>query len=199
MKTGIFGGAFNPVHNGHLRLAREYYNSLGLDRLIFIPTSQPPHKSGEHLAPPGDRLNMLRLALEGTDFELSDIEFKRGGKSYTYDTLTQLKKMYPDDSFYLIIGADQFLTFDKWYRHKDIIDMAAICTCARENEDEKEQLRAFAQRLDLGEGRFFLTQAPVFKVSSSEVRLKIKNGGDVSRLIDKNVFNYILEKELYGV
>lgn len=199
MKTGIFGGAFNPIHNGHINLAKIYYDALCLDRLIFIPTSNPPHKTGENLVSTEDRLNMLSLALEDTPFEISDIEFRRSGKSYTYDTLLQLKKLYPDDEFYLIIGADQFLAFNSWYRYEDIIENAVICTCARENDKEKDEITAFASELGLGEDDFFLSQLPVFKVSSSEIREKLNNGGDLSRLLPEKVLDYILKKGLYRV
>ena len=100
MKTGIFGGAFNPVHNGHIALAKHYMTSLGLERIIFIPTHIPPHKTDELLASEADRINMLAVALSGFDnFEIDDCEFKREGKSYTYDTVAYLKNKYPEDDF----------------------------------------------------------------------------------------------------
>lgn len=102
LKIGIFGGAFNPVHNGHLNLAKHYLDELGLDKILFIPTNIPPHKSNEDFAGRKDRFNMLRLAIKPYDkFEVSDIEFKRDGKSYTYDTLLELKKIYKNAEFYL--------------------------------------------------------------------------------------------------
>ena len=102
LKIGIFGGAFNPVHNGHLNLAKHYLDELGLDKILFIPTNIPPHKSNEDFAGRKDRFNMLRLAIKPYDkFEVSDIEFKRGGKSYTYDTLLELKKYIKMQSFTL--------------------------------------------------------------------------------------------------
>ncbi|MDD6728530.1 MAG: nicotinate (nicotinamide) nucleotide adenylyltransferase [Eubacteriales bacterium] len=200
-KIGIFGGAFNPVHNGHIALAKGFLNFLELDRIIFIPTANPPHKTDRSFASKEDRFNMLSLAIEDCDrFEISDIEFQRQGKSYTYDTLCVLKKMYPDDEFYLIIGADQFLTFDMWYRYKDILSMVNLCTTAREDEAEKAKILDFAKSLEgLDEGRFFLLNQPVIKVSSSEIRDKIKSGEDTSSLICPKVNKYIVEKRLYGV
>ena len=199
MKIGIFGGAFNPVHNGHMNLAEIYYRGLELDKLIFIPTAHPPHKSGEALASQQDRLNMLSLALEGTPYEISQIEFQRNGKSYTYDTLTELKKLYTDDTLYLIIGADQFLSFDRWYRYEDILNMAVLCTCAREDEEEKQRIKAFASRLNLSEDSYYLSAEPVLKVSSSQIRTGIMNSEDISSLLPKKVLDYILEKGIYRV
>lgn len=198
MNIGVFGGAFNPVHNGHMNLAEVYFKSLQLDKLIFIPTAKPPHKTDEHLVSGDDRVNMLRLATENKPYEISTLEFERDGKSYTYDTLLELKKLYPNDRLFLIIGADQFFCFDKWYRYKDILSMAVLCTAARENENEKNMLREYAQKLDI-EDRFYLSAAPVLTVSSSEIRDKISQGKDVSLLLPEKVLNYILEKGLYCV
>lgn len=201
IKTGIFGGAFNPIHNGHLNLAKKYLEVLNLDRIIFIPTALPPHKTDRFLASKEDRFNMLELAISDCEeFEISDIEFQRQGKSYTYDTLCLLREKYPNDDFYLIIGADQFLTFNLWYRYRDILDIASICTAARENGNQREKIIYFSNKLDgLDKNRFHLLNSDAVEVSSSQVREKIKKGEDVSSLIPKKVYNYIVEKGLYSV
>lgn len=201
IKTGIFGGAFNPIHNGHLNLAKKYLEVLNLDRIIFIPTSLPPHKTDRFLASKEDRFNMLELAISDCEeFEISDIEFQRQGKSYTYDTLCLLREKYPNDDFYLIIGADQFLTFNLWYRYRDILDIASICTAARENGNQREKIIYFSNKLDgLDKNRFHLLNSDAVEVSSSQVREKIKKGEDVSSLIPEKVYNYIVEKGLYSV
>lgn len=198
MNIGIFGGAFNPVHNGHINLAEIYYNELKLDKLIFIPTFKPPHKTDEYLVSCDDRVNMLKLAIESKPYEISTIEFERNEKSYTYDTLTELKKIYANDKLFLIIGADQFLTFDRWYKYKEILSMATLCTCARENEQEKERIKEYAEKLKISDS-FYLSTAPVLKVCSSEIRDGIKSGSDVSILLPEKVLKYILEKGLYRV
>lgn len=198
MKIGVFGGAFNPVHNGHLMLAETFFKSLSLDRLIFVPTYKPPHKTDKLFASAEDRVNMLKLAIDDKPYEISLIEFEREEKSYTYDTLCRLKEIYPGSEFYLIIGSDQFLTFDKWYRYKDILNLAKLCTSARENESEKQMMTDFAKNL-CGKSDYFLSNEPVLTVSSSEIRDKIKNGGDASSLLPKKVLNYILKKGLYSV
>lgn len=101
-KIGVFGGAFNPVHNGHINLALHYLNELELDKILFIPTASPPHKSDDDFAPKEDRINMLSLAISSFDkFEISDIEFKLTGKSYTYLTLSELKKYIKTQNFTL--------------------------------------------------------------------------------------------------
>ena len=198
MRIGIFGGAFNPVHNGHLNLAETFFEDLSLDKLLFIPTAKPPHKSDAGLISGEDRVNMLRLAIENKPYEISTIEFNRTEKSYTYDTLVELKKLYPDSQFFLIIGADQFVNFDKWYRYEDILSMVTLCTSARENEEERQLIINSAQRLGIRDS-FYISSRPVLKVSSSEIRDKIKNGSDVSNLLPKKVSDYIFEKGLYRV
>ncbi|MGN1328726.1 MAG: nicotinate (nicotinamide) nucleotide adenylyltransferase [Eubacterium sp.] len=201
IKTGIFGGAFNPVHNGHLNLAKKYLEVLSLDRIIFIPTALPPHKTDRFLASKEDRFNMLNLAISDCDsFEISDIEFQRQGKSYTYDTLCQLKEIYPNDDFFLIIGADQFLAFNLWYRYRDILDMVSLCTATRENGEQRQKIIDFSNNLDgLEKDKFHLLNSNAVEVSSSQVREKIKKGEEVSSLIPKKVYNYIVEKGLYSV
>lgn len=200
MKIGVFGGAFNPIHNGHLALAKCYYDSLALDKVLFIPTSVPPHKTADYLVSSADRMNMVRLAVgDHPAFEVLDIEFKRQGKSYTYDTLTELKVLYPDAELYLIIGADQFLTFHCWYNYKAILDMVTVCTSAREDEQEKQALLDYAKSTVEMQGRYFIADYPVIKLSSSEIREKVKNGKDISALVPEKVLEYIVEKGLYSV
>ncbi len=198
MKIGIFGGAFNPVHNGHLNIADAFYEDLKLDKMLLIPTANPPHKSGAGLLSGDDRINMLRLAIENKPYEISTIEFERNDKSYTYNTLLELRRLYPEADLFLIIGADQIINFEKWYRYSDILDMVTLCASARESEEEKQIIIKSAQRLGI-QDRFYMSGRAVLRVSSSEIRDKIKNGSDVSKLLPKKVFDYISEKGLYRV
>lgn len=198
MKIGIFGGAFNPVHNGHVKLAKSYINSLKLDKLIVIPTANPPHKSSKDLIDGKERLHMLNLAFKDVDkVEISDMEFKRQGKSYTADTIAELKEIYKDAEFFLIIGADQFLSFDKWYKYDEILNEVTLCTAARE-ENMRDVLKDFSKKLLKGKNCYIADFDPIV-VSSSEIREKFKNNIDISFLIPKNVYNYIIEKGLYSV
>ncbi len=196
MKIGVFGGAFNPVHNGHLHLMNCFFNELKLDKLILIPTSVPPHKDQSGLLSGTHRINMLKLAVDNKlGIEISDIEFKRSGKSYTYDTLSQLKKEYPEDEFYLIVGSDQYLHFNSWYRYEDILTSVTLVTAARE-ENEYKILNDFKNKNSFLKNSMISTFG-VVKVSSSQVRQMIADGRDVSHLIPSRVYNYIKENELY--
>lgn len=199
MNIGIFGGAFNPVHNGHINLAKSYLESLSLDKLLIIPTANPPHKTALGLASEENRLNMLSLAFKDIDkAEISDIEFHRRKKSYTYDTIKEIRKSYINDKIFLIIGEDQFLSFDKWYRYRDLLSEVVLCTAARE-PDKKEKMIAFADKLLNGSSDYFLADFEPIVVSSSEIREKIKNNEDISALVPADVCKYIKDKGLYFV
>lgn len=196
LRAGIYGGAFNPVHNGHINLAKRFIEIARLDKLFVVPTSVPPHKSGDSLVSGEDRLNMLSLAFEDNDkIEISDAEFKRQGKSYTYDTVMQFRKEYPNADFYLLVGQDQFLSFDKWYRFQDILKETTLCTAARE-ENSKELLFEFAENT-LGISNCIIADFEPIVVSSSEIRDKIKNSESVQSLAPQKVLDYIENKELY--
>lgn len=197
MRVGIFGGAFNPIHNGHLHLISCFKKELSLDKIVLIPTSVPPHKTSTNLAPAQDRLNMLRLAVgNDSSIDISDIEFKRAGKSYTYDTLKQLRTVYPNDSLYLIVGADQFFDFKTWYRASDILKDVTVCTAARQSGDEKQRLVNFKNSDDELKN-CIICDFDAVVVSSSEVRQKIKDGQSVDALIPLAVEKYIRDNNLY--
>ena len=135
MRTGIYGGTFNPIHRAHIHLVREFAKRLSLDRILLIPTGTPPHKAAKQLASNEDRIQMLRLAAaEVTEcpVEISEIEMRREGKSYTADTLTQLKALYPGDELFLLMGEDMFLTIDQWYQPERIFRAAVICGAPRD-------------------------------------------------------------------
>lgn len=193
MRIGIFGGAFNPVHNGHLALAKHYKDSLSLDRLIYIPTANPPHKPSGDLIDGGHRINMLKLCVG--DDEVCDIEFRRDGKSYTYLTLQELKRAYPNDKLYLIIGADQFFYFENWYKYEEILSLATVVTAAREDNQYSQMLEFKAQHPSLKD--VVVSEFEVIDVSSSQIRNAVSQGEDISQYVPKRVEEYIKEHRLY--
>lgn len=196
MKIGLYGGAFNPVHNGHLALADHFKNALELERLIFIPTHVPPHKSGDGLVSGEHRINMLSLALSGLEYcSVSDIEFRREGKSYTYDTVCELKKIYPDDEFFLIVGADQYFDFQKWYRADDILRQVTVCSAARENNQYRQMLEYKSKHDNMQ--NTVVCNFDVTEISSSKIRNMISTGQSVSEFVPDSVLRYIKENNLY--
>ena len=198
MKTGIYGGTFNPIHNGHLHIVEEFRRGLSLDRVLLIPTRVPPHKEAPDLASGEDRFAMCRLAAQGDPWlELSDIEMRRQGKSYTAETLEELSALYPQDQFYLLMGEDMFLTVGSWYRPETIFSLASVCTTPR-GEKSMEALRRKALEYAGQHGaRCFIGQIPYLPVSSTQVRQAVAAEEDISSLVPAGVARYIREKGLY--
>ncbi|MBQ7116850.1 MAG: nicotinate (nicotinamide) nucleotide adenylyltransferase [Clostridia bacterium] len=200
MRIGIFGGTFNPVHRGHKRLAEEMKNRAQLDRIIIMPTFTPPHKAGKELADSSHRLEMCRLMFTEDCFTVSDLEIQRQGKSYTVDTLTALKEIYPDDELFLIIGSDMLLSFDRWYRYEDILSMATLCVASRLDSIFFEDLSRYASEalgLDCEKDEIILADIEPFECSSTEIREKLTEGKEVRNLVSDKVYDYIRLKLLY--
>ena len=210
MKIGIFGGAFNPVHNGHLKLIDVLSrvpmkpNFAVLDKFIIIPTANPPHRSDTDFAAGLDRVKMLRLALKDNEIfnsnvnyskiEVSDIEFSMVGKSYTYNTLKALKALYPEGEYYLFVGSDQLFYFKNWYKYDQILKLARIVVFSRSEEDIPKVKQYLEENKDITADAVYST--PV-EVSSTEIRAKIKNGESLEGLVPPSVENYIKEHGLY--
>lgn len=198
MKTGVFGGTFNPVHKGHIMLAEYCMDSVGLDRIIMIPTAVPPHKISKNLASENDRLNMCKLACRGKEnFFVSDIEIKRQGKSYTYETLTQLKEIYPDDHLYTIMGADMFLTLNRWKNPEIIFEKSSIITIPRDEENKHELENFYNKVLKAMGASSVILPNPVMSVSSTFIRENLDNFNLISNMLDKGVYDYIIKNNLY--
>lgn len=197
-KIGIIGGTFNPIHNGHILLALYCKEQIGLDKIIFIPTYTPPHKISDDLASEADRLNMCRIAVKKySDFYVSDIEIKRKGKSYTYETLLELKSVYKSDTLYFVVGADMFLTLDKW-KNPDIIFKNAFIAAVPRNSSDFAQLSEYYERVlkPLGAKAVILDE-PVLTVSSTFIRKNIDLHKNIEPLIDEDVYEYIKQNDLY--
>ncbi|MCM1114590.1 MAG: nicotinate (nicotinamide) nucleotide adenylyltransferase [Clostridium sp.] len=206
MRIGIFGGAFNPVHNGHLFLLAYLSKASLIDKLILIPTANPPHKTNENFASAEDRFNMLSLAVKNNldwdiaeKIEISDIEFKLEGKSYTYNTLCKMKELYPKDDLFLFMGSDQLLYFKNWYRYKDILNLASVMTIARQENEQAELKDFLAENQEEFHNSIGILLTKPIVVSSTDIRNRIKNKESIADLVPKEVEKYILEKGLYGV
>lgn len=199
MKTGIFGGTFNPPHNGHKKYAREIIGRLGLDRLIVIPTCVPPHKSEEKPVSGEDRFEMTKLCFSDIpEAEVSDIELCRGGKSYTVDTVTELSEKYPHDELIFIMGSDMLLSFHRWREPHEILRKVKICAVTRLGSITKSELESYVDKYFSPErDRFIIEDFSPLEISSTEVRNAVQNGGDTDGLLDKRVAEYIKKKELY--
>ena len=191
MKIGVFGGTFTPPHNGHVRPAKAAADELKLDKLLVIPSCIPPHKIAAKLADGQERLEMCRLAF-GCDprFEVSPMELERGSRSYTVETLRELKALYPDSELYFIVGSDMLESFDKWYLWQEILSLSVLCAASREDgySPDLSRFGKLAERIKI------ITLDPL-EVSSTQIR---NSTGEVSpELLDPKVAAYIREHGLY--
>lgn len=201
MKIGIYGGTFDPPHLGHMEAARASVAALGLDKLIFMPAKRPPHKQmAENSASPEDRLAMTALMADGLLLpkvtEVSELELRREGKSYTSDTLRALKERYPDDELWLLMGTDMFLTLQNWHEPEQIMALAGIAAFARSEADCDEMLQIQGKYLsDTFGARVAIVQLPRIRaISSTQVRRQKTGEG-----LWPPVWGYILRQGLYGV
>lgn len=196
MRLGIYGGTFSPPHIGHVEAAEAFYRELKLDKLLIIPTFIPPHKVSKDDAGAEDRLNMCKLAFSHIpNTEVSDIEIKRGGKSYTYLTLEELSREGVE--LYFLCGTDMILTFDQWKRYEYIFALASICYARRENDREndlkiEEKIRQYEK---LG-AKIIKVDHNVTEISSSDIRASLSDGK--AAFLNKSVIEYINLFGLYG-
>ncbi len=193
------GGTFNPPHTGHINAARAAMRALGLDKLIFIPDRVPPHKEISEFSPTAEeRFEMTRLAALEVHAEVSDIELRREGKSYTVDTLDALSEAYPKDELWLIVGTDMFLSIEKWKNPEKLLSMASLAVVPR-NDGDMEALSAHADMLCHKYGvKCRIIDTLAVTISSSDIRPDIRDK-NFRKYIPESVYNYIIEKGLYGV
>lgn len=198
LRVGIYGGTFAPVHNGHVAAARAFMEQMKLDYLFIIPACLPPHKQLDEGDDPVCRLRMCELAFRGIDgVVVSDVELKRGGRSYTYDTLMELSR--PDTRLFLLCGTDMVLTFDTWYRFEDILKLCYPTYVRRENDP------ILSGRIVQKIGEYYEKYGVMFRrivteplvLSSTDVRRTVREGGDISSMVPPDVAAFIREHGLY--
>lgn len=199
-KIGIFGGTFNPPHMGHVLAAKEVKDALGLDRIILVPDANPPHKELPQDSPtPEVRLQMVEAAVAGVDcVSVSDLELIRSGRSYTSDTLRQLKTLYPDDTLYLIMGTDMFLSLHTWHEPEAICALAVIVAMEREEKGRSDELKRQKQRLEEAwNAQIEIVDNRRVEISSTMVRRMLILGG-AEKYVAPAVLDMIYRLKLYG-
>lgn len=197
MKIAIYGGAFNPVHIGHIEIVNQITKNFDFDKIIIIPSKISPHKSNKELANDVDRINMCKLAFDHVkNCEVSDIEIKRNKISYTVDTLTDLKTKYPFDEFYLVCGSDMFLSLLSWRKPEKIFKMSNILTFRRSDEDIKKMI-AYKNRIDSLCENVIICEVDIPPFSSTDIRNAIKENSPFQSYVTKEVYSYIKNNKLY--
>lgn len=196
-KYGIFGGSFNPIHYGHLMICEYIKEEMGLDKVIFIPTGNPPHKELEVSAE--DRYEMVRLAISpNPDFEISDIETTRIKMSYTVDTIRELKKIYREEKLYFLIGLDSLFQLKTWMKIGDLSQEIEFVVALRPGYLDREEVNKEIDFLRENFGtKINLIKTPLYEISSTDLRDRIREGKSLRYLIPKKVLDYIEESGFY--
>jgi nicotinate-nucleotide adenylyltransferase len=196
-RLGILGGTFDPPHVGHLWLAALAADSLGLDRVLFMPAAQPPHKGGRLVTRATDRLLMTRLAIAGDPtFELCPIEMERTGPSYTIDSVTELKRAYPDAQHFLVMASDSLAQIDTW-REPDRLLAEVEWVVGPRSGSQLPDRSALEARFGPNASRIHLLEGPTLEVSSSEIRRRVAAGLTIHYLVPRDVEELILLRRLY--
>ncbi len=198
-QIGIFGGTFNPPHVGHLHAASAAQKSLSLDKVIFIPAKDPPHKElPSDSATPEQRCEMISLAVSQYPWaEVSPMELLSEGKSYTVNTLRQLKKEYADDTLWLIVGTDMFLTLDDWHLPKELMSLASIAVVARNDGDSEKFFEAKKKFSDTYNATIHIVNCEALPISSTELR-DVLDDGEGKVYVPNEVYDYICNHRLYN-
>lgn len=197
-RKGIFGGTFDPIHNGHLHIAYEALYKLGLDKVIFIPSGNPPHKTDKIVTDAQIRFTLVKETIENEKkFQVSDYEIKKKNLSYTYETLNFFNSLQPEIQWYFITGVDCLMEIDTWKNVHQILSQCKFVVFNRpgyNKQDIESQKRKIEEKYDK---KIIFLDIPILEISSTQIREKIKKGESVSYLIPEKV-NYLLNKmELY--
>ena len=199
MRIAVYGGSFNPPHLGHVEAAKTVARTLAPDRFLIVPAAVPPHKAlAEDSPSPEQRMELCRMAFaEIPGGEISDVELRRGGRSYTFDTVSELRGEYPDAELFLVIGTDMLLSFEEWYHFRFLLEECTLAVLARAEEDG-ELLRGKAEELEREYGaRIVLLAHEPLEASSEQIRerLPLRAGED---LLSDAVYAEIIRRRYYG-
>ena len=191
-RIGILGGTFDPIHNGHLIIGQEMAWRRGLDRVLFVPSADPPHKAYPEMASAEARVEMVRLAVGDTPmFELSLVELERPGKSYTVDTLRALRaEMGPEVQFSLLLGADSAQDMRTWCDPEGVVRLAHIVVVDRPGFDRSAIDPTLAQHMEV-------VGAPLLEISSTDIRSRVRSGRPIRYLVPEEVAGFIERQGLY--
>lgn len=197
-KTGIMGGTFDPIHNGHIMLGLCAFEEFALDEVLYMPSGQPPHKKGRSITDSGERADMVKLAIAPyPQFRFSDFEIRRQGNTYTAQTLALLKEMHPETEYYFIIGADSLFQILNWYHPEEIFKRTVLLAATRNHTSDV----LLTERIGLLKKEYGadirLLHSPNIDVSSEELRNRIGAHMPVSDYVCRDVEEYIARNRLY--
>lgn len=191
MKTGIFGGSFDPPHIGHINMALAVKEKMELDRIVFVPTGKAPHK--KELSHVSHRVNMCKMICDKYGFALSTYEAEKEGNSYTADLLSHFKKEYPQEKLYLIVGGDSLDYMDKWYKPERIFSQCKVVVIRRKGTDDKKAKLLKAKF----KAEIEFIDCEYFDFSSTSVREKVLGNENIDALVLPEIAEYIKKNNLY--
>jgi len=195
-RVGVLGGSFNPPHLGHLVIASEACYQLGLERVVFVPAADPPHKTVADATPAAVRVEMARLAIAGDErFTVSTVELDRGLK-YTVDMLRALAEEYAGAELVFIMGSDSLLQFETWHEPQAILELCRLAVAVRPGDEER---RLDAVAAGLGRRRALVLRTPLIAVSSTDLRGRVRMGMPLTYLVPRAVEEYVRRHDLYVV
>ncbi|MCT4775880.1 MULTISPECIES: nicotinate-nucleotide adenylyltransferase [Exiguobacterium] len=187
-RIGLMGGTFDPPHLGHLLIAEQAREQLELDEVWFLPAAIPPHKAG--FSPAKDRIEMTRRAIvDQPAFKLNLIEFERDEPSYTVETMRRLRDLYPNDTFFFLIGADSLVSLEKWYDYETLVTLVTFGAVARPGSRYRIPKQADVRTIDM----------PQLEISSTDIRERARRDKSIKYLVPLDVETYIKERDLYDV
>jgi nicotinate-nucleotide adenylyltransferase len=183
MKIGIYGGTFDPVHHGHLILARQALEEFQLDRIVFVPAAESPFKTQNHTAPASHRLAMLRLAVKDERrFSVDPLEIERGGVSYSIDTVKAFRARQPKAKYFFLVGEDNAYRFKEWHRFEELKELVKFIVLSRSEGFQSDEYPVVQRRLE---------------ISSTEIRNRVANEESITYLVPEAVVDYIKRHQLY--
>lgn len=197
-KIGIMGGTFNPIHYGHLFLAEHAFDQLALDKILFMPSKNPPHKEKPQEVLEEQRVDMVKLAIRNNPhFELSTFELKRKGMTYTADTLTLLTKENPDTEYYFILGADSLFMLCEWKEPQVIFKHCTIVAASRDHALEEDIQKQVIFLQNEFQAKIQILKMPTIELSSRDIRKRIREGKSIRYYIPDTVLEYMEQHKLY--
>jgi nicotinate-nucleotide adenylyltransferase len=195
-RIGIFGGTFDPIHHGHLIIAAELRYQLGLDRVLFLPAGQPPHKTDHDVTSDAHRLLMLEAALaEDSCFEISYVDIQNTGLSYTADSMRTHQKLYPDAEIMFLMGQDSFRDLPYWHQPGRIVELVRLGVALRPGV--VVDLEYIYHRVPEAEGRVDFVDVPLIQIASSDIRRRVRSGQPIHYHVPPVVERYIWQHGLY--
>lgn len=197
-KFGIMGGTFDPIHFGHLVIANEVLDKYNMEKIIFIPVGNPPHKKGPR-ASSLDRFLMTNIATLSNDkFIVSDIEIKSSEKSYTINTVRELLKVYENAEFYFITGTDAIIDLPNWHETEELLKLCKFIAVGRQGYSTFEIEEKINEIRSQYDGQIELLQVPMLQISSTDIRKRIRFGRSAKYLLPETVEQYIIKNNLYA-